>query len=286
MANILTAIQVIIKHYSNSLSNDTDSSNRVNAMGEGLEQFIKDSFANSFYESKSEKIKLYSSIFSYLGSQNHIPDMMLRSGDAVEVKKNESRSGSLALNSSYPKAYLDKNYPKLKQECRDCEIWDKKDLLYVIGTVTKKTKILNQLWMLYGDCFAADHSLYEELLTDVSKSISDTLDDLVSETGEISRLNEVDPLKITNLRVRGMWEIRNPSTIFNYLEDIDLSYPHFQMYCLMQKEKYNSMPEDDRYSLENLKSSDNFFIKDVRIQNPNNPAKLMDSVLIVFREKQ
>jgi hypothetical protein len=285
MSNILKAIQVIVGHYASGLSDNADSSNRMNAMGEGLEQFIKDAFANSFNLTKAEKIQSYASTFSYLGSQNHIPDMMLKGSDAIEVKKNENRTSSLVLNSSYPKAYLNKDYPKLKQECRDCETWTVKDLLYVIGTVTKKTKNLNQLWMLYGNCFAAGASFYESLLTDVSQSISTNLNDLVSETEEISRLNAVDPLKITNLRVRGMWETSNPSAVFDYLKDVDLSFSGFQLYCLMKREKYLSMSEVDRTSVEEMKD-DNFTISDVKIQNPNNPADLIDAVFIVFREKQ
>ena len=38
-----------------------------------------------------------------------------------------------------------------------------------------------------------------------------------SETNELGRVNKVDPLGITYLRIRGMWGIENPIKVFNYV---------------------------------------------------------------------
>jgi hypothetical protein len=48
----------------------------------------------------------------------------------------------------------------------------------------------------------------------------------------------------------------------------------------MKKEKYNSMPLEDREAVERLV---NVSVSDVRIKNPNNPVQLMDGVLLVFK---
>ena len=54
---------------------------------------------------KEERMERLSKEFSYLGNTNNPPDMMLRSGDAIEVKKIESSTSALALNSSATKTY-------------------------------------------------------------------------------------------------------------------------------------------------------------------------------------
>jgi hypothetical protein len=57
---------------------------------------------------KNEQSRLdqFSRVFSYQGNPNNPPDLMIRQGDAIEIKKIESPHSSLALNSSYPKAKL------------------------------------------------------------------------------------------------------------------------------------------------------------------------------------
>lgn len=76
-------------------------------MGGALEEYVKDIFVDTVgeldLEIRNQKI---SSHFSYFGNQNNPPDSILCGGDAIEVKKIESRGASLALNSSYPKSKL------------------------------------------------------------------------------------------------------------------------------------------------------------------------------------
>jgi len=50
----------------------------------------------------------------------------------------------------------------------------------------------------------------------------------------------------------------------------------------MKKEKYNSLPSEDRESIENIEN-DNIEIQDIRIKNPNNPVQLIDAKLLVFK---
>lgn len=67
-----------------------------------------------------------SEVFSYLGNNSNPPDAMLRNGDAIEVKKIESLSSALTLNSSM-----------ISTACREAEQWSEKDMIYVVGVVEK-----------------------------------------------------------------------------------------------------------------------------------------------------
>lgn len=49
--NIINAIINLINTTSRCVMNNTDGSNRANNMGEGLEKYIKDIFANTIYSS-------------------------------------------------------------------------------------------------------------------------------------------------------------------------------------------------------------------------------------------
>ncbi len=149
MANILTAIKAIVEHTDLVIQNVTDGKNRMNNMGEGLETYVKNAFANTFKETDENiTLKKISQTFSYSGNKTNPPDMMLWGGDAIEVKKIESGNSSLQLNSSHPKSKLFVTNPKINKACRECEPWHEKDLIYSIGYVKKKQ--LNSLWMVYG----------------------------------------------------------------------------------------------------------------------------------------
>jgi len=84
-------------------------------MGEGLEQFIQNAFANSFdIEDNATRLENYERIFSYQGNQNNPPDLILHNSDAIEIKKLQSKNSAIALNSSYPKAKLEANSPYIE----------------------------------------------------------------------------------------------------------------------------------------------------------------------------
>ncbi len=57
---------------------------------------------------------------------------MIRGGDAIEVKKIQSRGSSISLNSSYPKNRLYSESTQITKECKECEDWEQKDILYII----------------------------------------------------------------------------------------------------------------------------------------------------------
>jgi len=275
MSNIIKAFINIVNNYETNVQTLTQGNNRANNMGEGLEAYIKDVFANTLNEEDSaKKLETLSQTFSYQGNKNNPPDLILKNSDAIEIKKIESKNSAIALNSSYPKAKLYANSPMITTACRACENWDEKDMIYAIGHLPKGSEQLKSLWLVYGDCFCADIEVYER--------IKNTIEDVeFTETKELGKVKKVDPLGITDLRIRGMWYIANPTKIFDYVYAYDES-KRFQLVCLMKKEKYEGLPLKDREALESL-GIDGVEVLDVRIKSPNNPVVLVDAKLLVFK---
>lgn len=277
MTNLLKAIINIKERNNFDLSNiKTTSNNRANSMGEALECFIKDSFCNSYDKTNEEKNILYNKEFSYLGNKNNPPDIIIKNGDAIEVKKIGGKGFSdLALNSSYPKSKLYSNSPMITSACKKCEEWTEKDIIYVVGNVRKdKLKILS---LIYGDCYAADKEVYEKTREKVKGGLKElNLDS--SKTKELGRINKVDPLGITYLRIREMWVIQNPLKV--HKEHIKINNNEFELFAIIRKNKYESFSEEDRKEFENTSG---ILINDIKIKNPDNPAQLIDAKLIVVR---
>ena len=280
MTNLLIAFKNIIQNPNNDLASQYHSLNRMNSMGEALELYIKDVFCGTFSETKLlKKEKAYSKFFSYLGNQNNPPDIMITEGDAIEVKKHVGvKVSGLALNSSYPKDFLYSDSPMITTECRECEKWDKKDLLYIVGSITESK--VKTLWFVYGSCYAASREVYEKIKNAVTEGINSLPGIEFGETNELGRVNKVDPLGITDLRIRGMWAIKHPAKVFDYIPET-LDGADFNVYALMLASKYDSFPQKDRYNLENL-GPKGLFIKDVQVKSPNNPVKFLNAKLIRF----
>ena len=278
--NIIDAIINIVKNPILELKEYSISHNRANSMGEALEEYIKDVFSGTLFEKdENKRMEIISEVFSYLGNTNNPPDSMLRGWDAIEVKKIENKSSSLALNSSYPKAKLYSNSSMITDACRSCEKWEEKDIIYTIGTCEKNK--LTSLIFVYGEDYAAENKIYENVKNKIKLGI-ETINDLeFSETNEIGRVNRVDPLGITYFRIRGMWGIENPVKVFDYIYKRDDS-KQFNFMALINEDKYLSF--SNTKELEDLeKENKNLEIKDVRIKNPNNPAQLKKAKLITFK---
>ena len=149
MTNLLNSIINIKKNGNYNLSNiltipkgKASSLNRANDMGTALEFFMKDSICNTFNEKEVQKKKdAYSEKFSYFGTQNHPPDLIIKNGDAMEVKKKDGVGNSeLQLNSSYPKSKIFSSSSLITQACKDCESgWVEKEF---------KDKIIDPTFLL------------------------------------------------------------------------------------------------------------------------------------------
>ncbi len=279
--NILLAMINIANNPVYSLQNFYLSKNRANSMGEALEMYIKDVFANTINEtSETKRNHTYNQVFSYLGNQNNPPDIIIRGGDAIEVKKIESRNSGIALNSSYPKAKLLSDSPMITQACKTSEEWVEKDIIYAVGVVNNNQ--LNSLCFIYGEDYAASSNIYERIKNAISTGILSIPDIEFAETNELGRVNRVDPLGVTYLRIRGMWHIQNPMKTFSsiYNENPNNS---FNFMAIINDEKYQSFEDDIRKTFENeIIKNNNFNMIDVKIKEPDNPSNLKGAKLITF----
>jgi len=283
--NILRAILNIVSFKNNNLKSYASTYlNRINAVGEQLEFYIKDAIASSFKLAQAKKQTAYSKVFCYLGNQNNPPDMIIKNGDAFEIKKIETLFASLALNSSPPKDKLRCEDTRITNACRICETpaWKKKELFYVIGNA--KGGIVRSLFFVQGTCYAAQHEVYDKVHEPIKKKVDSVLDSLGFEKGEtveLGKVKKVDPLGITELRIRGMWSIENPFKVFGdfcKFEDGNA----LNLFALMRKDKYLSHPKED---IKEIEANKEISVKDVRIKDPNNPAKFVEAKLIIYNQK-
>lgn len=203
--------------------------------------------------------------------------MIIKNGDAIEVKKITSLKSQIALNSSYPKNKLLSNDPMLVNSCRNCEEWVEKDIVYTIGVFMKSQ--LKLLWMIYGDCYAAHSEYYARIKNKISVGINEIQEVEFSETKELGRVNKVDPLGITYLRIRGMWGIDNPINVYDYL---NINFEHlkkdnrFQLITIIPEDKYLS------FSNQNMLEDKEIRISKSSIKSPNNPAQMTDVRIISY----
>lgn len=281
MANIIDAICTIINRNNHRLVNYTSSgriTNRMNAAGKPLEEYVNNAFADTFdVVDPNERMRRLSAVFSYIGNDSNPPDAILRGGDAIEVKKVNGTS-TIQLNSSAPKSKLSADSTMISQACRNCEDWTEKDIIYIVGQV--KEQAVQSLCMVYGCDYCATNDLYETIKARVSTGLLDIPDIEWAETTELGRINAVDPLRITSLRVRGMWFIEHPLKVFDYVYQRDVDRT-FNLMAIINNQKIAELGNFDR--LESIAAENpNLRIADIQIKNPNNPADLINAKLIKF----
>jgi len=280
MSNILTAIKAIVENSTIGVIEDSerDIHNRANQMGAALEIYVKNAFADSLGKDTKTAKKAMKNIFSYIGGKNNPPDAMLIGSDAIEIKKLESLGTSqLQLNSSYPKNKLYSDNPKISKACRECENWQEKDMLYVVGQVNKEE--LQSIFFVYGDLYCDSHEIYDNVKNTIKEGLRSIDGVELAETNELGRVNKVDHLEITDLRIRGMWLIDSPFHHFRYLTGNIKKYT-FKLVALIPVNKYNSFPNVEEF--EKFCKENGVNIADEEIDDPQNPAKSINSKLITY----
>lgn len=280
MNNVLTAVTSIVKNMSATLdlSYSGGIDNRMNQMGEALEEFVKNAFADCLNKDRRSVELARAKVFSYLGNSKNPPDAMLKGGAAIEIKKLEKiETAQLQLNSSYPKNKLHANNPKICQSCVNSEKWDVKDMIYVVGHVDKHT--IKAIYFVYGDIYCDEKSTYEKVENKIKESLASLEDVELAPTNELGRVNGVDHLGITDLRVRGMWLLRTPFKHFDYLID-SAQECNFKLVAIVPEDVYLAFENKDifeKFCLEN-----NVEIHDEQLPNPQNPAELINSKIIKY----
>ena len=274
--NIINAIYNLVNNPIVKIVSHYSGKNRANNAGSALEEYIADLFANSFDLSEKEKFEEWNKVFSYLGNNSNPPDIMLRGGDAIEIKKLETDSKELALNSSYPKHTLKSDSNMISSACRKAENWTEKDIIYAVGVV--RENVLANLCFVYGLDYCASDECYSKIKRTIKEGVESIQGIEFTETNELGKIHKVDPLGITYLRVRGMWGIVNPWSVFSYVCSRDTK-KKFNFMCLINEDKWKTF---DNTSLITTLSKPGFSIADVRIKDPDNPANLKNAKLIQF----
>ena len=282
--NIIDAITRLVENPVTNLKDYKIGSNRVNNMGAALEEYIKDLFAGSFGMEENERVIRLSEVFSYLGNNSNPPDAMLKDGDAIEVKKIESNGSSLALNSSYPKQTLKSTSTMISAACKDAEWWTEKDMIYAVGFV--KDKALKRHCMVYGMDYCASEECYAGLKRRIKNGVEEIPNVDFQETAELGRVNRVDPLGITYMRVRGMWGIENPWTAFHYLYNPEKSDDTaLDFMCIINEDKWEKLGNAEQLREAKVTPLGELNIEDVQVRNPDNPSIMRPAKLITFTLK-
>jgi len=277
--NILDAIMNIVKDPVINVKEYSDSRNRANSMGAALEEYIKDMFAGTITTDNKERMKRFSEVFSYFGNQNNPPDFMIKGGDAVEVKKIESMGSGLALNSSYPKYKIFADSPMITQACKTAEKWEEKDIIYAVGVLPRNNR-LRQLTLIYGVDYAAKEEVYTRIKDSISNGVNEIPGIEFAETRELGRVNRVDPLGITYLRIRGMWGIDNPLRVYDYIYKPDPD-KEFNFMAIVNLDKYNTFKNKDEFE-RFIEGRTDIIMESVEIKDPNNPVQLVEAKLITY----
>lgn len=281
MATVIDAIINLVNNPKVDLIRHYKKNNRANDMGTALEEYIKDLFAGTLDEtSDTVRNHRFDEVFSYLGNANNPPDSMLKDGDAIEVKKLKGFS-TIQLNSSHPKRYLLKTNPKINLTCKNCPDWNaegKRDMLYAVGVCDAEH--IKDLCLVYGTELCADIEVYARYENTIKMCLQELDTVTITETNELGRLNKVDSLGITDFRIRGMWLLQNPFSVFNYVHKVN-EENKFNLMCIINEEKYNGILRHTE--LETLAAeTENLKIEDVKVKDPNNPAQLISCKLITY----
>ncbi len=281
-SNILTAIKNISDFKTNNMREyfKDYATTQIKTVRQEMEYYVKDAISGSFKSVKDKKpTDRYTGVFSYVGSKNKPPDMIIQGGDAVVIKTIMTYKGSLTINNYPPKDRLKWNDPWILKNCRELDggQWNSKDIFYVIGwTEKRRMKYLN---FIQGCCFIPEEEVYNKKIHGLKKNIYNYLESEgleASSTIGLGKVNNMDPLGITNLRIKGVWSIINPLKIFSDTFSYDKN-KDFTLIALMLKNKFDSFPKKDIDAIVNDKQIE---IKDVKIGNPNNPRKKIDAKLI------
>jgi hypothetical protein len=256
----------------------------MNAQGVTLEEYVKDLFCGTTGALPALRTSRWDESFSYQGTQNNPPDFMIRGGDAVEVKKREAKNARIHLNSSPPKHKLLIDDSRLNEDCRNCEEWKQKDILYVFGQLEKRSPAITSLWFVYGDCYAAPHGTYDRFVSEIRNVLERQLaygEAQRTETNELGGVKGLDPKQRTNLRIRAMWDILGPEKTFGaWVDKKDCS---FSAHAVLKSEKYYSFPDEDRSIFERSLGAKTA-LKNAKISDPSGSSIQLDAKIFSFWE--
>lgn len=280
-SDVLIAFTAIARNLGSPLSEVISSTNRANHQGTALETLVIEALAGVLGSNleKEDYESRVSEALVWQGSANMTPDGMVRgSGIAFEVKKHERANQPMQLNSSAPRQILNVQDSRVPDEARRVEPWVEREFVYFVGHVEKN--LIRRMWIVYGDCIAANEGTYSEVYETLREAISVNVQApwLDMNTNEFARAMNIDAQNRTNLRVRPMWSLEGPEVSFAGLVG-DLGHPGV---CLILREStYVQMPDSSKALLQSLNMS-NLTSRVVSIPDPDSLVETIDARLITF----
>ncbi|MGX5452777.1 NgoPII family restriction endonuclease, partial [Bacillus cereus] len=95
---------------------------------------------------------------------------------------------------------------------------------------------------------------------------------------ELARAKGIDPLKLSNLRVRGMYELEHPHKVFNeYITMDDIPTDASKIFVVMLMDDYIALEEKPDFSTHF--ASGKLKKTEIYIPNPNNPSEELEAIL-------
>jgi hypothetical protein len=265
--------------------------NRAQAQGANFEDIVKDILCGVAADDAQGRVSILDKFLAFQGAANNPPDAMFRGGndgDAFEVKKSEKKSnGSLDLNSSHPYSHLTSDLSRIAREARECEVWDKRDIHYVMGNVLVNEVRNNWIWIVQGNIFAADLKSYRDFESDIKSHIEEAIKANALEPGitnELGRINGVDLRENTDLRIRPMWGITSPMKLFKDLPGIvESDSDGLVIHCLIRTSKWDSLLINKHADFQKFWSKSHLpvmSISDVTVPDPDDLGKVLEVKLI------
>ena len=171
------------------------------------------------------------------------------------------------------------NDPWVVKNCREIDggQWNSKDIFYAIYWIEKRR--MKYLIFIQGSCFIPEEKVYNKKIQGLKKNINDYLESEGLEANPtigLGKVNNMDPLGITNLRIKGVWRIKNPLKTFSDTFSYD-KHKDFTLIALMFKKKFYSFPKKD---VDALVNDNQIEIEDVKVKNPNKPEREIEAKLI------
>lgn len=281
--NILTAIKNISNFKTNNMTEyfKDYAHIKIKTVRQQTEYYVKDAISGSFNTEKNKKpTDRYNRVFSYIGNKTHPPDMIIQDGDALVLKTIKTYKGSFNINNSPPKDRLMWNDSWIIKNCRriDGGQWTSKDLFYIIGWIEKRR--MKYLIFIQGRCFIPEQKFFNKKIDDLKRNIYNYIESEgleANRTIALGKVTNIDPLGITNLRIKAEWRIKNPLKIFSDTFSYDKKQ-EFTLIALMLKNKFDLFPKKDIDAIVKDKQTK---IEDVKIKNPTDPQKKIDAKLII-----
>lgn len=278
--NVLIALKNLLDRNSSILTPIFRSNGTANAAGDSLEYFVKDMFCTgaSQYQYEAEKERIYDEYLSWKGNATNFPDFIVKGGVGVEPKKlNKLSYSTLALNSSYPKDYIYPDSQNLPTEIAETG-WSKKEVIYVAGNLNNVNNKLITLWFAYGNTMVADRQNYLNLIDELRLAIKSTNATLNDKSKELARAIGTDPLKNTNLRIRGMYELKHPQEYFKkYITRMDIPDNATRIFLIILVSDFYQI--HNRPDLTPYIKNGHLSVKIIFIPDPNDPTNTLEAFL-------